>query len=186
MTTKHELIIHSFHDAQATCSCGSWFYAHTGARTREHIVEAYQDHLHFRNHIVSDKPTAGPWHVVAQKGGSIVGDETTPGDFDRLLIAAPNGTVAQVYRRADARLIANAGTSQLGHSEALDLLAKLTADLLESHASGDEFETCHHDDADHPGEAPEACSYCNDIDAARQLLEAAGRDVSHLKPPEGD
>jgi hypothetical protein len=41
----------------------------------------------------------------------------------------------------------------------------------------------HAGDADHDGEAPEACSYCRDIAAARELLRAAGRDVSALTAP---
>jgi hypothetical protein len=50
---------------------------------------------------------------------------------------------------------------------ALDLLASMTANLIESHQV--EYETCHEGDADLAGEAPEACSYCKDIVGARGI-----------------
>jgi len=50
--------------------------------------------------------TPGPWHVAAILGNRIVGDETTPTNFDKLQIHNANATVATVYRARDARLIA--------------------------------------------------------------------------------
>jgi hypothetical protein len=67
-------------------------------------------------------------------------------------------------------------------TRALDLLEQMTANLIESHQS--EFEDGHGGDADHDGEAPEACSYCRDIVEARMFLAEAGRDVSALTPAE--
>lgn len=64
----------------------------------------------------------------------------------------------------------------------MDMLDRMTANLIESHLA--EFEDCHGGDVDHTGEAPEDCSYCKDIAEARELLSDAGRDVSHLTPPE--
>ena len=51
--------------------------------------------------------TPGRWHVNAIKSGRIVGDETAD-DFDKLQINCTNMTIATVYRRRDARLIASA------------------------------------------------------------------------------
>jgi hypothetical protein len=51
--------------------------------------------------------TKGPWNVNAVKNGRVIGDETAE-TFDKLQITARNCTVATVYRRADARLVANA------------------------------------------------------------------------------
>ena len=62
--------------------------------------------------------------------------------------------------------------------EALDLLEKLTFDLLEAHKP--ELDDFHGGDSATPGEDPAGCSYCNDIDAARVFLEVNGRDVSNL------
>ena len=52
--------------------------------------------------------TKGPWHINAidKKKGQIVGDETTAEHWDVLQINNYNATIAQVYRRRDARLIA--------------------------------------------------------------------------------
>ena len=51
--------------------------------------------------------TARPWSVVMVRGGRIIGDETADG-IGSIQIHGPNGTVASVYRKRDARLIANA------------------------------------------------------------------------------
>lgn len=64
--------------------------------------------------------------------------------------------------------------------EVLDLLETMTANLIESHMS--EFEDNHAGDADHDGEAPEACSYCRDIAVARSLLKSWGHDITALVP----
>lgn len=70
------------------------------------------------------------------------------------------------------------GKRRLDAGKALDLLDRMVANLIETHAS--ELADCHAGDADLPGEAPEACSYCADIVEARELLAAAGRDTEHL------
>lgn len=49
--------------------------------------------------------TPGPWHVNAIKAGRVVGDETAA-EFDKLQINGGNSTIATVYRRQDARPIA--------------------------------------------------------------------------------
>ena len=51
--------------------------------------------------------TAGPWHVNAIRANRIVGDETEA-EFDKLQIHGANCTIATVYHRQDARLIASA------------------------------------------------------------------------------
>lgn len=45
MTTKHQLIIKSLHDAQADCSCGKWAYVFTGERTKEEVEIDFNKHL---------------------------------------------------------------------------------------------------------------------------------------------
>lgn len=45
---KHELIIHSLHDAQAECPCG-WSFVGTGQKTKEEIKEEWKRHLKKRN-----------------------------------------------------------------------------------------------------------------------------------------
>jgi hypothetical protein len=42
---KHELKIHSLHDAHAVCSCGDWNYTFTGQRTREQIEAEFNLHV---------------------------------------------------------------------------------------------------------------------------------------------
>jgi hypothetical protein len=51
--------------------------------------------------------TSGPWHVNAVLNGKIVGDETAK-EFASLQVCGSNCTVATVYHRSDARLIAAA------------------------------------------------------------------------------
>lgn len=75
--------------------------------------------------------------------------------------------------KANACLIAKA-------PELTEALEQMVANLIEAHAS--EFEDGHAGDADHDGEAPEACSYCKDIAEARELLLAAGHDISAITP----
>jgi hypothetical protein len=53
--------------------------------------------------------------------------------------------------------------------QAHTIIQRLTDYLLEAHEH--EFEDNHGGDADHPGEAPETCSYCNAIDEARMFLQ---------------
>jgi hypothetical protein len=45
-TKKHKLIIISLHDAQAECSCGGWFFAHTGKLTKEEVKLEHKIHIH--------------------------------------------------------------------------------------------------------------------------------------------
>lgn len=61
-------------------------------------------------------------------------------------------------------------------NEVLDVLESLIFDILESHA--EELETNHHGDSAEPGEDPCGCSYCLDVDRAREILIANGREVS--------
>ena len=61
--------------------------------------------------------------------------------------------------------------------QVLGILDTMTANLIEAHMS--ELEDNHGGDAEHTGEAPEACSYCRDINTARGVLEDAGRDRQH-------
>lgn len=53
--------------------------------------------------------TKGPWHVNAidSKRKRLVGDETSTG-WDKLQINSAHNTIATVYHRDDARLIADA------------------------------------------------------------------------------
>lgn len=53
----------------------------------------------------------------------------------------------------------------------------MTPDLIESHQ-----EDSNGGDADHNGEALEACSYCRDMAYARGVLTASGVDVTPLRP----
>ena len=66
------------------------------------------------------------------------------------------------------------------------VIMSLAVDLIESHGIGgaDEYATAHHGDADHYGAAPEACTFCKDIEQAVRLLEAYGIDVSNMRPEE--
>lgn len=41
---KHTLIVKSLNDAEAECSCGNWYIACTGERTREDIKKEYKKH----------------------------------------------------------------------------------------------------------------------------------------------
>jgi len=67
-----------------------------------------------------------------------------------------------------------------------DAAASMTFDLatylLEAHKASGEYESSHGGDADHPGEAPEACSYCRTIASARDILAKLKWDVSALRP----
>ena len=49
----------------------------------------------------------GPWHINAidSKRNRVVGDENSAG-WDKLQVNSANATIAWVYRKADARLIA--------------------------------------------------------------------------------
>ena len=55
--------------------------------------------------MTDTKFAPGPWHVNAIAGNRVIGDETVP-KFDKLQINSANATVATVYRRHDARLMA--------------------------------------------------------------------------------
>lgn len=61
-------------------------------------------------------------------------------------------------------------------------LETLAGYMIEAHGDAGEYEDSHGGDASHPGEAPEACSYCNAVDAARLTLAAFGRNADHLTP----
>ena len=76
------------------------------------------------------------------------------------------------------------------HKDAVDIKRNMagmlyaqTSNLIESHM--EELESNHCGDADHDGEAPEICSYCFDIQEAREILRAAGLDVEALTPLQG-
>ena len=41
---EHTLIILSFHDASAECSCGKWWYSFTGIQTEQEILLEHAKH----------------------------------------------------------------------------------------------------------------------------------------------
>jgi hypothetical protein len=43
--SHHNLVIKSFHDAMAECSCGKWYYCFPGLRTRAQIETEFAIHL---------------------------------------------------------------------------------------------------------------------------------------------
>lgn len=42
---KHVLQIESLRDGKAFCSCGGWFYSHTGPVVYEEIFEEFEKHI---------------------------------------------------------------------------------------------------------------------------------------------
>lgn len=61
-----------------------------------------------------------------------------------------------------------------------DALLEMTSHLIEAHMDAGEYDG-HGGDADHDGEAPEACSYCESIQKSRELLRGLGVDVSSIE-----
>jgi hypothetical protein len=69
-------------------------------------------------------------------------------------------------------------------TDVYDALLEMTAHLIETHMESGEYDG-HGGDADHDGEAPEACSYCESIQKSRELLRGLGVDVSAIEPEAG-
>ena len=76
------------------------------------------------------KHTPGPWHVNAIRANRIVGDETEV-EFDKLQIHGANCTIATVYHRQDARLIASAPDLLAERDRLRALNAELLATMQE-------------------------------------------------------
>lgn len=123
----------------------------------------------------STEHTPVTWHVNAidTNRGRIVGDETATEHFDKLQIHGANRTVATVYHRADARLIADAVNSHaalLSENAALRAALGLCAAALDECANGEALQDSRYWYAN--GFGHEA------LEAARAALSAVGESES--------